>query len=54
LLVLVIGLRVVNGFLLRKVSSVLSPMIEQGGEIHWSDALDAKPGESPSSPEPRV
>jgi hypothetical protein len=31
----VIVLRVVNTFLLRQVSRVLSPMIEKNGQIHW-------------------
>ncbi len=32
----VIVLRVVNAFLLRRVSAVLSPMIEKNGKIEWS------------------
>jgi MFS family permease len=44
LLVLVIGLRLVNVIFLRRVSSVLSPMIEQGGDIHWEDAPEDKTG----------
>jgi uncharacterized membrane protein YfcA len=35
LLLTVIGLRLVNVLLLRRVSAVLSPMIEKKGEIKW-------------------
>jgi hypothetical protein len=32
---MILVLRVVNALLMRRVSAVLSPMIENGGEIRW-------------------
>jgi MFS family permease len=42
LLILVLALRLVNTVLLRRVSAVLSPMIERDGNIHWTPMKKVK------------